>query len=449
MLVLILVIFAIALLARPALAVVRFALLSPAGRKNWPRAVWCAFRWRWLARNLDLAYVDKHHKRTFRPRVPFTTAVHVQPVARHILRYPAAKFRPTDHGLDVTVKTIPKVGRAEVEKSAPYLADAWRCARVQVSQREPGRLLVRGLRTDPLLEPLAAVPGPRSAFEPYLGRDEYGVDRWLRLSGITGITVGGLPGLGKTSLVLSLLDQLAEREAVQFVFIDGKGGADYADWDDRAWISVGDDLADAAAAFEDVHALMRSRLATVLADTGSRNAWHRGPTPDYPLIVTVVDECHTFYDEQAVKGSKDAEAKVRTCRSLSGQLVKKGRSVLFVSLLLTQKQTGDAIPTAIRDNCALGLSFGVKTREAAVAALGDAIREYPTVCPTGLQTRPDYIGVLTASLPTGRDPFVRLRVPEVTEEAAAARAADTAHLRRIPTVPVVAEPERDPVLSGL
>ncbi|MDB4873093.1 MAG: cell division protein FtsK, partial [Gemmatimonadales bacterium] len=167
-----------------------------------------------------------------------------------------------------------------------------------------------------------------------------------------------------------------------------------------------------------------------------KNAWHRGPTPEFPLIVTIWDECHTFFDLDGVKGDKEAERYVRQCRTNAAQLVKKGRSVLFLNVFITQKQTSDAIPTAIRDNCAVGLSFAVKTRDAAIAGLGEGIRDYPSYCPTGLRERPTYIGVCTASLP-GSDPFVRLRVPEVPEEEAGARAMLTAHLLRDPTLNVL------------
>ena len=54
---------------------------------------------------------------------------------------------------------------------------------------------------------------------------------------------------------------------------------------------------------------------------------------------------------------------------MTAQLIKKGRSVLFLTILLTQKGTSDAIPTAIRDNAGLGFSFAVKTKDAAVAGL--------------------------------------------------------------------------------
>jgi S-DNA-T family DNA segregation ATPase FtsK/SpoIIIE len=442
------------IVTRLAIAIVRFAWLPAAAKRNYPAAVWARFRWRWLARNLGLAYLDQH-RRSIKP-IPLGTSVKVsgqREVSR--LRFPRAHIRPDAFGLMATVRTVPKTGRAEFEKAAEHIANAWKCHRVQVAQPKPGRLIVRGLRTDPLTLPLsmadapAGVYGSRSVPGPlrlYVGRDEWGTDRHLPLSGITGITVGGLPGYGKTAFINSLLVQLAPLP-VQLVLIDGKGGGDYTDWQQRAWLYTGDELDAAAAALEDVHSLMRRRFGSVLEQTGHRNAWHAGPSERFPLVLTVIDECHTFFDLDAVKGTskqaKEAEAQVRTCRTMAGQLVKKGRSVLMLTVFITQKQTSDAIPTAIRDNCGIGLSFAVKTRDAAVAALGEHIKEHPSFCPTTLQARPDYIGVCTASLPTGADPFVRLRVPEVTEEAAAARAAETVSKRLdLSAVPVpVAEAE--------
>jgi S-DNA-T family DNA segregation ATPase FtsK/SpoIIIE len=43
-------------------------------------------------------------------------------------------------------------------------------------------------------------------------------------------------------------------------------------------------------------------------------------------------------------------------------------------MLLTQRATGDAIPTRIRDNCQVAISFATRTLDGAVAALGEEIR---------------------------------------------------------------------------
>ena len=431
--ILLLVLVLAAVLVRLAVAVVRFVRLTPAARRHWLPARWHRLRWRWLSRNLGLAYVDQH-RQLARPVVPFGTSVKIRPVdmaAPARLRFPRARFRPDEYGFTARVKTVPRVGRAEVEKAAPYLADAWRCVRVSVAQPKPGRLLVRGLRRDPLTEPLsmadapAGVYGSRSVLPArvYLGRDEWGGDRFALLANITGAVVAGMPGTGKTTLASSLLCQLAPSPAVRLAIADGQGGADFEPWRHRAYAYAGDNRADAAGLLEDIHAEMRHRFATVLERTGHRNAWKTGPTEAFPLLFLVVDEAHGYLDESMAKGDKAAEAHVRTCRAMLGQLVRRGRSVLIFSLILSQKPTSDAVPSFISANAGLRLCFGVQTIDGAVSVLGETIREHPTLSPLTLQG-PESVGVLTARLTTAGLPFTRLRVPEVSEEAADARARE-------------------------
>jgi S-DNA-T family DNA segregation ATPase FtsK/SpoIIIE len=430
------------LAARITLAAVRFGWAPPAAKRNYPRAIWCRIRWHWLTRNLGLAYVDPHAKIKHRAAIgpAIGKGVRIEKPKGKV-RHPRAHFRADEYGVVAKVRTLPRVGRAEFEKEAQHIADEWRCHRVQVAQLKPGRLIVRGMRTDPLAVPFGPERAPAGVyanphpFKPYLGRDEWGTHRFANLYGLTGVTIGGLPDYGKTSLVLSWLVQLAGTRAVQFVFIDGKGGGDYDDWSDRAWLTCGHDLERAAKTWPQVEQLMTTRLANVGHVPGPRNRWHIGPTEDYPLIVTVADECHSFFDLEAARANgKQAEQWTRQCRTSAANLVRMGRSVLMLNVFITQKQTGDAIPTAIRDVCQLGFSFAVRTRDAAVAGLGEHIRDYPSYCPTQLREKPTYIGVCTASLPTGADPFVRLRVPEISEDAAAQRATETAGFRSDPTL---------------
>lgn len=412
---------------------VRFLLAPWTVKAHYPLYWHARLRWRYLTRNLGLALVDKHQ--TVKSRAAFGPtigkAVRIEKPKAQV-RYPRVRFRIDAYGIAAYVRTLPKAGRKEFEAAADWIADFWQCARVQVSQVKPGLIVVRGLRRDPLADGLRFEDIPPAAdaapWNLYLGRDEWAEHRWLSLSGISGVTVGGLPGYGKTSLVLSLLRQLFRFRVVQVVVIDGKGGGDYTDLKPRLMDLVDDDLKAARNTLKALHEEMRRRQSTVRARTGHANAWTTGPTVDFPFIVVVVDECHTFFDLDAVKGDKERERLVRECRFYAADLVKKGRSVMFCTLFLTQKQTSDAIPTAIRDNCAAGLSFAVKTRDAAVAGLGDAIREYPSYCPTTLRDRSN-IGVCTATLPGLAEPFVRLRAPHTDEAGTVQLAEETAPYR--------------------
>lgn len=421
--------------ARLAFAVVRFVLAPAAVKRNYPAAIWARFRWRWLTRNLGLAYLDQHRK-AVKP-VPFGTSVKVSPAQPQAarLRFPRARIHPDTHGLVAKVRTVPGVGRPEVEAVADHIANAWRCHRVSVSQPRPGRLIVRGMRHDPLLQTfgLELAPAGLPVGKLWLGRDEHGNDRFASLANCSGIVVGGMPGSGKSTEITSWLTQLAPSPAVQLTLLDGKGAGEFADFEPRACAMAGDDLDQALDVLEAQHALMTDRLASVRDVLGVKNAWHLGPTADWPLAVTVIDECQTYLDLTAVKGDKQLEPKVRRAIFLVSSLIRRGRSVMMLTIPATQKPTTDSLPSSIRDNCPVSLCFGVKTIDAAAATLGTEIRRYDSYSPVTLAD-PAYAGCCTATLKTGQDPFTRLRGPYVTEDQAATAARASAHLRLYPVL---------------
>jgi S-DNA-T family DNA segregation ATPase FtsK/SpoIIIE len=445
---------------RPAADLTRFFTASPVARRHYPGMLRARHRWRWLCRCTGLGQPELAPKN--RPAAESRALVLVLlsltwwllavvldiELAERIgkIHYPRARrWRLTDYGWEVQVKTAPRTGRREVEKQATHIADYWRSVRVGVTQAAPGRLIVRALRTDPLAEPFGPDQCPPGTYTPhipdvlYVGRDDFGNDRYLPLRGLTGICVSGLPGYGKTSLISSWLCQLTATPAAQFSLLDGKDGGDQEPWHDRAWRYAGDQLAEALDVLEDQHAEMRRRLRTITELCGQRNAWNAGgPTEDLPLLVTVIDECQTYLDLAQHRGDRALEGLARRCIALVGELIRKGRSVLCLTILATQKTTGDSIPTSLRDNSGLAVSFALKTTESSVAALGDAIREYPGYSPTLLRETPAGIGTAVATLTTGTDPFTRLRVPLITEQWAAGRAAGTARNRRDPGGVVIA-----------
>jgi DNA segregation ATPase FtsK/SpoIIIE, S-DNA-T family len=450
---------------RPAADLRRLVSATPAARKHYLGMVRARHRWHWLCRCTGLAQPEL--AANSRPDAESRVLVLVLlSLTRSLLallfgievadrpgriHYPRARrWRLTDYGWQCVVTTAPRTGRREIEKQAAHIADYWRSVRVGVTQAAPGRLIVRALRTDPLAEPFGPETCPPGTYEPripnvlYVGRDDFGHDRYLPLRGLTGICVSGLPGYGKTSLIASWLCQLTCTPCAQFALLDGKDGGDQEPWHERAWRHCGDQLADALDVLEDTHAEMRRRLRSITELCGQRNAWNAGgPTETLPLLVTVIDECQTYLDLAQHKGDRALEGLARRCIALTGELIRKGRSVLCLTILATQKTTGDSIPTSLRDNSGLAVSFALKTTESSVAALGDAIREYPGYSPTLLRETPSGIGTAVATLTTGTDPFCRLRVPEITEQWAAARAAATARHRHDPRAVVLMQAESD------
>jgi len=350
-------------------------------------------------------------------------------------RFPVAEFVADDQGVTATVAAIAGAGLADYQRAAGYLADTWGCVSVRAEQQGPGLIRLRGLHRDPLLAPAwIDLPGtaPASLTSWWLGWAEDSRPVHVRLAEVSGIVVAGLAGFGKTMLVAHLLGQLAPSPAVQFVLVDGKGGPDYDRLVPRAWLLAKDDLEQVRAVLRRVHRLMLGRQASIAQVLGVTDAWHLGPSPSWPLVVVIIDEAHTFFHER--KGTspevKAHNALVAELSRLVEELIRKGRNVAIQVMLLTQRATGDAIPTRIRDNCQVAISFATRTLDGAVAALGEEIRQHPEVSPV-LLNDPAYVGVAVTSLPS-RPGFQRVRTPLVDHHQVAAIIRASAGLRADP-----------------
>jgi S-DNA-T family DNA segregation ATPase FtsK/SpoIIIE len=385
-----------------------------AARPHTQQARRLAAEWPLLAQTLGLGYRDQWTR-------------------QH--RFPTAEFLADDQGVTATVAAIAGAGLTDYQKAAGYLADTWDCVSVRAEQQRPGLIRLRGLHRDPLLAParidLSGI-APASLDSWWLGWAEDARPVFIRSAEVSGTVVGGLAGCGKTMLVAHLLGQLAPSPAVQFVLIDGKGGPDYDRLFPRAWLSAKDDLGQVRDVLRQVHRLMVDRQASIAQVLGVTDAWHLGPSRSWPLVVVVIDEAHTFFHER--KGTspevKAHNALVAELSRLVEELIRKGRNVAIQVMLLTQRATGDAIPTRIRDNCQVAISFATRTLDGAVAALGEEIRQHPEASPV-LLNDPAYVGVAVTSLP-GRPGFHRVRTPQVAHHQVAAIIRATAGLRADP-----------------
>src|SRR5512132_150411 len=303
-----------------------------AARERTRQARRLAAEWPLLAQTLGLGYRDQWTR-------------------QH--RFPAAEMVVDDQGVTATVAAIAGAGLADYQRAASYLADTWGCVTVRAEQQGPGLIRLRGLHRDPLLAPARvdlSGTAPASLDSWWLGWAEDGSAVFIRLAEVSGTVVGGLAGFGKTMLVAHLLRQL--------------------------------------------HRLMVDRQGAIAQVLGVTDAWHLGPSPSWPLVVVVIDEAHTFFHER--KGIspevKAHNALVAELSRLVEELIRKGRNVAIQVMLLTQRATGDAIPTRIRDNCQVAISFATRTVDGAVAALGEEIRQHPNASPV-LLNDPAYVGV--------------------------------------------------------
>jgi DNA segregation ATPase FtsK/SpoIIIE, S-DNA-T family len=354
--------------------------------------------------------------------------------------WPGLRTTADEWGVVVDAPTVPGIGHREWTQVAPHLADTWRCTRVTVASPQPGAVRLRAIRRDPLVVPTVHQPTgeiPASLRQVEMGRDEYAEPVSLRLDSVPGVCVAGLPGFGKTCLINGLIVRLAPSPAVQFAFFDGKSEdvtqGDYADMADRAFMLCGDDPVQAHEALTELNQLRRDRQSQIRSTLGTTNMWRVGPSVTWPLVVVVIDEAQTYF--QQVRDGGNPEIKKRNALAAQNalmveRLIKLGRSVGIVVVVSSQKVTADAVPTAIRDVCPVRLAFASMTREAAEAALGDDISRYPDADPVALQD-PAYIGVATMRV-QGRAGFRRVRFPEVIEADAVAICQATAPLTNHP-----------------
>ncbi|MYY81268.1 MULTISPECIES: FtsK/SpoIIIE domain-containing protein [unclassified Streptomyces] len=413
--------------------VVRYVRADAMTRQSIRQAVRVRWGWKRLAPMLKLSVTDK---------TPTTLASMAnttnRPVKPRVL-IPALKVRHDAYGVIARATCLPRVGLEQFQKAAPHLADAWGCTRVAVTQDKPGQVVIRGVRLDPLKipaehHPTGEVPDEIARWD--LGLDEYAQPVSVDLTQVPGVTVAGLPGFGKTSLINRLICDWAPSPTVQFVCADGKVSTaregDYAHLVKRMFAFVGDDLEEANALFRRLVDLRRARVAAAERVLGVQSMWEVGPSATWPLVVVIIDEAHTYFRDH--KGSDPKTKKLAALAAenarLVEDLVKKGRSTGILTILATQKSTGDAIPTFIRDVCPIGLSFAQKTAEAAVAALGEDIREWPDANPINLQDR-SYVGVVSMNHQS-QPGFTRIRTPYVSGRDSAAIAEQTAHLTADP-----------------
>ncbi len=226
-----------------------------------------------------------------------------------------------------------------------------------------------------------------------VGRTLNGV-RKVDLSGISGMTIAGQPGAGKTACADLLVAGLALRpDLVSLYVADGKGGGDWSWCSPYVTRYTNDDgFDDVLAMLHEVHDLMRVRLSSNVAEHGDSNFWHWGPTFNDCAVVVILDEIQTWI-APAMK-TKETKEKSEEFIALVIDIVKKGRSAGITLIAMTQKPTTDALPSALRDNAALRVAFRCSTPEMAKAALGSLPDGSPS--PTSIDFTQKGMSVMTA-----------------------------------------------------
>ncbi|WP_327316280.1 hypothetical protein [Streptomyces sp. NBC_01235] len=127
--------------------VVRYLHADAMTRQSIRQAVRIRRGWKRLAPMLKLSATDKT------PTALASLAnTDGKPIRPRVL-IPALKVTHDAYGVIARANCLPGVGLQQFQKAAPHLADAWRCTRVAITQDKPGRVLIRGVRLDPLKFP--------------------------------------------------------------------------------------------------------------------------------------------------------------------------------------------------------------------------------------------------------------------------------------------------------
>ncbi|MDF0529783.1 FtsK/SpoIIIE domain-containing protein [Tsukamurella sp. 8F] len=315
-------------------------------------------------------------------------------------------IRPSPFGASVTVAPWPGLATCDFERQRDALSHALGVA-VTVRSPSAGTVVLDLRVVDPLATPksLDHVPFWDGRWTLPIGVDEAGASVSLSLTNVSGVVVGGVPGAGKSAWLIESIASLATSHAVVLLTIDGKGGADLAPLERRAAVVLGDDLEAVRDLLREVEAVRNWRVKRLPSWHGTSNLWDVGPSRDWPIILVVIDECQSFLDPRAAV-SRDDKSVVVEVTSLVSSLIRRGRSAGIVTILATQKPTADSIPTGIRDNCSRRVAFGVSTRDAATAVLGDGWAEAdvrsPLNLPVGVCVHSDGAG----GLGVARAPYV-------------------------------------------
>ncbi len=278
-------------------------------------------------------------------------------------------------GLMVVLRGVPGQTINTYRGALPHLVTAWNAPRLSVSEPEGGTYLLSFNDTDPLQGRDYRLQGPHrydaDAGRSLLGIGTDGREVWIGWADNSGMVVAGAPGTGKTASLLPVLAGMAGQ--VEIHLADGKG---MFDWEGispicRTYIRSGKSDAPQEM-LRRVYSASKRRGEAMYRLTGESNFWNLNHAQRRELGVTpiliVLDECQKYLDWSGM--DKDEKAIVATNRKYVREMVQEGRSAGVVVILITQKPTSESIPTIIRDNAALRLSYYVRSSAAATAVLG-------------------------------------------------------------------------------
>lgn len=321
-------------------------------------------------------------------------------------------------GPSFLIDVLPGMTVEQYRKQADLIASNMRVKSVRISQNEwqldNGRCELTAILSDPLAKAfeMVSVPAVEDLNKIPFAMTENGESEEISFKNVSGVLIGGVPGSGKTGSMSSLFAGLIQSPLVQPIVLDGKGGSDWEWITDRSSYYASDpSLEDVEAMLQRVENIRKARVATQKEERGHSNFWSLPLEEEHPVIMLVIDECQTYLESKSGLSKEDKDRANRIAAYIK-KFVNKGRNAGIVVFLMTQKPTADSIPTGIRDNCGLSISFRVKTVDAAEAILGLGIRT-SDLSPTNITKNQPGVAVMESD-----EGYSRVRVPYIEEQNA-------------------------------
>ena len=205
-----------------------------------------------------------------------------------------------------------------------------------------------------------------------------GVQVYMPLRDFGGGIIGGIPSMGKSeaiaSIIVGLLRQYPNGDVVKLLIADMKGNIDFGRIPSDLVALQRPVVSTAEEASEMVEFLWQEvqRRNRMIGDAGFNRieAYNSKNTP-LPYMFAFIDEIRVLTGPAMVSGSD------RELRALSQQfidrmtlIVSTGRAVGVGAVMATQRPTADVIPTSIRDVCSMRMAFKCMTSDSSKAVLG-------------------------------------------------------------------------------
>lgn len=376
------------------------------------------------------------------------------------------RYLDADNNFNPTFIITPNRGQTFTDwtRAKEKLASAWGVPSVKIEPAGPNRIRVVGMvnafERDGAItwQPVGATVDDVAAtpVADYLSRLPVGEaydshTPWVQDFREANLTIGGVPGGGKSVYLSCLLAHFAVHPHIEVGMIDLKMGVEAEPWVNRlsavartqaeAVQLISWTLGQAKARYE------RQRQHAV------RNGWKGGRDgtpflgPDEPVRVLVVDEAAELFSGATRDSRALAEQATEELRSL----VSLGRAAGYIVILATQKPTTDTLPSAIRDLTVIRVAFRTTTATATQAILGgDAYELSDELTPTSITTS-ERGQAITAN---DRGEYHRVQSAYISDDQIDDVVAHTAHYQSIwgwqgqqdepETATVQQEPAADP-----